>query len=85
MRTARPCAPTPSRTPCGRSGHLWTPPTPAPLGARGSLYWRTRCGGPSSSPSTLPPASYGGEPLLLDLVGGEERLCRSVKTDGRLA
>ena len=23
--------------------------------------------------------------MLLDLVGGEERLCRSVKTDGRLA
>ena len=48
-RTDRPRAPTPSRTPCRRSGHSWMPPTPAPPGARGSLSWRTRHGGPSSS------------------------------------
>ena len=35
-------------------------------------------------PPLPPPASYRGKPLLLDLVGGEERRCRSVETDGGL-
>ena len=38
---------------------------------RGSLSGRTRHGGPLRPPPPLPlPASYRGEPLLLDLVGG---------------
>ena len=38
---------------------------------RGSLSERTRHGGPLRPPPPLPlPASYRGEPLLLDLVGG---------------
>ena len=46
-----------------RSGHLWTPPTPAPPGARGSLSWRTRRGGPLSSPSTPPARKLQGRSL----------------------
>ena len=41
--------------------------------------------GPCPPPPLPPSTSYRGEPLLLDLVGGEERRCRSVETDGGLA
>ena len=61
-----------------RSGHLWTPPTPAPPGARGSLSWRTRRGGPSSSPFTPPARELrGASPCCwISWVGG-------VRRDGR--
>ena len=41
--------------------------------------------GPCPPPPLPPPASYRGKLLLLDLVGGEERRCRSVETNGGLA
>ena len=61
-----------------RSGHLWTPPTPAHPGTRGSLSWRTRREGPSSSPSTPPARELrGASPCCwISWVGG-------VRRDGR--
>ena len=41
--------------------------------------------GPCPPPPLPPSTSYRGEPLLLDLVGGEEHPFKSVETDGGLA
>ena len=41
--------------------------------------------GPCPPPPLPPSTSYRGEPLLLDVVGGEEYPFKSVETDGGLA